>query len=117
MAEDIESQLAKYAQAVSWLRHRYIMDDEAHLITITQGPSQPDLSQALLQVGIGKACCVCNRNPIQSLGRAWHHQGQIWMWRQQDALSSWHTAKAACYAKLILLAVVCLCQLHGKHTD
>ena len=67
MVEDIESQLAKYAQAVSWLRHRYIMDDEAHLVTITQGPSQPDLSQALLQVEFGRPAAVCNRKTSQYL--------------------------------------------------
>ena len=98
MAEDIESQLAKYAQAVSWLRHRYVMDDEAHLITITQGPSQPDLSQALLQVGVGRPAAVWNRNLIQVLGRTWHHllERHFLMWRQQDAFSYWNMAKAAC---------------------
>ena len=70
MAEDIESQLAKYAQAVSWLRHRYVLDDEAHLITITQGPSQPDLSQALLQVSVGRPAAVCNREFMSELGTA-----------------------------------------------
>ena len=68
MAEDVESQLAKYAQAVSWLRHRYVMDDEAHLITITQGPSQPDLSQALLQVGLDAPAAVCKRKLIKVSG-------------------------------------------------
>ena len=117
MVEDIESQLAKYAQAVSWLRHRYVMDDEAHLITITQGPSQPDLSQALLQVGASRPAAVCNRG-FHATCLAPHAQTALAVVGQRDALSYWHTCRrllASC-AELILLSMVCLCHAQGKHT-